>query len=391
MEMNVSEFFDERGIYAQDEQIVLQRPNERDKNDFYRIFLEDELFARISKMMDITQTADEELSKKNKLVCFIYGKDSGTLYGYCGIDNITLELPEIEIKLFKEAQNNGFGTRALRLLMNTFSEKTGVTVFRSRVASDNYICQRVMDKLGAAFAGLSSIIGETSEYGKSFIEKLEKKFPEEADEKLFAAAEKYNVDPKKLFSHNLEFRLTVSPVSPERRLEKMTEKDIDRFKEIYISAFSVSEEHQKVYDFEKYLQPFIYDKDKHAFMLYSGETAVGVVLAIEKPSLSAEPSVYIELCAVDALYQRRGNGTAMLNMFFEKFHENAFITLETYKSRPAYDWYQKMGFVDDDEIRYLVHNPALSLIWNDLQMLRKRNSELTEIKNKLENEDAQNS
>ncbi|MGN1106471.1 MAG: GNAT family N-acetyltransferase, partial [Huintestinicola sp.] len=196
---------------------------------------------------------------------------------------------------------------------------------------------------------------------------------------------------KKLFSHNLEFRLTVSPVSPERRLEKMTEKDIDRFKEIYISAFSVSEEHQKVYDFEKYLQPFIYDKDKHAFMLYSGETAVGVVLAIEKPSLSAEPSVYIELCAVDALYQRRGNGTAMLNMFFEKFHENAFITLETYKSRPAYDWYQKMGFVDDDEIRYLVHNPALSLIWNDLQMLRKRNSELTEIKNKLENEDAQNS
>lgn len=176
----------------------------------------------------------------------------------------------------------------------------------------------------------------------------------------------------------------------EYRLEEITEEDIDRFKEIYISAFSLSEEHQKAYDFEKYLQPFIYDKDKHALMLYSGKTAVGVILAIEKPSLSAEPSVYIELCAVDALYQRQGHGTAMLNMFFEKFHENAFITLETYKSRPAYDWYQKMGFVDDDEIRYLIHNPVLSLIWNDLQKLRKRNSELTEMKNKLESEAAQN-
>ncbi|MBP0957549.1 MAG: GNAT family N-acetyltransferase [Oscillospiraceae bacterium] len=177
----------------------------------------------------------------------------------------------------------------------------------------------------------------------------------------------------------------------EYRLEEITEKDIDRFKEIYISAFSVSDEHLKFYDFEKYLQPFIYDKDKHALMFYSGETAVGVILAIEKPSLSAEPSVYIELCAVEALYQRQGHGTAMLNMFFEKFHKNAFITLETYKSRPAYDWYQKMGFVDDDEIRYLVHNLALSLIWNDLQKLRKRNSELTEMKNMLENKAAQNS
>ena len=162
----------------------------------------------------------------------------------------------------------------------------------------------------------------------------------------------------------------------------MTEDDLDSFKRIYISAFSVSKEHQKEYDFAKYLMPFIHDSDKHALMFYSGETAVGVILALEKPSFSDELSVYIEVCAVDAMYQRQGHGTAMINMFLEKLGKNAFVTLTTFKSRPSYEWYMKNGFIDDDKVRYLIHNNAVCLIFKEIQNLKEQ---LNGISENLEN------
>ena len=203
--MNVRDFFDETGIFAKDDQIVLKRPNETDKNEFYRLFLEDEIFEELNKFVDVTQAAEEELHGENRLICWIYNRDSGIFLGYCCIDNISNELPEIGIKLLKTVQNKGFGTRALRLLTQMFSQKTGVNIFRSRVVSDNYACQHVMDKLGAAFVGLSTVIEDTSEVSQTYLRKLEAMFSEEDDEKLTNVAAKYNVDPKMLFSHNLEF------------------------------------------------------------------------------------------------------------------------------------------------------------------------------------------
>ena len=78
--------------------------------------------------------------------------------GYCGIKNLTQEIPELAIELLSKYRKNGYGFQALSLLMDQFSEITGEHVFRSRVEVDNYASQALHRKLGAVPNGMSEFL-----------------------------------------------------------------------------------------------------------------------------------------------------------------------------------------------------------------------------------------
>ena len=77
--------------------------------------------------------------------------------------------------------------------------------FSSRVDTDNIASQNLMEKLGFQPYGLSEFLLHKEE------DKLaaEEEYKDRLDERYMALAEKFHVEPRKLLSHVLEYRIVV--------------------------------------------------------------------------------------------------------------------------------------------------------------------------------------
>lgn len=61
---------------------------------------------------------------KNAANYSIFSKKTGEFVGYCGIKNLTKEVPELAIELLKKCRKQGYGYQALSLLMDRFTGDT---------------------------------------------------------------------------------------------------------------------------------------------------------------------------------------------------------------------------------------------------------------------------
>lgn len=75
--------------------------------------------------------------------------------------------------------------------------------FRVKIDSDNYASQGLFEKLGAVPYGIAEFMLHKEED----IRKCEEENLQEIDDKLMEVAEKFGVEPRKLLSHVLEYRL----------------------------------------------------------------------------------------------------------------------------------------------------------------------------------------
>lgn len=142
-----------------------------------------------------------EFTAANTLMFSIYINDNYT--GYCGIKDTGLDPWEIAIELLPEWTNKGIGTVAIPAMLKEIKNRSGVSYFRVRIDSFNYISQHLFEKLGAVPKGISVLLLHD--------EKLQKECEEDnlhlIDDKLSAVAEKFGVEPRKLLSHVLEYTL----------------------------------------------------------------------------------------------------------------------------------------------------------------------------------------
>lgn len=128
----------------------------------------------------------------------------GTEYiGYCGIKDTSLDLWEIAIEMKPEWTHQGIGYAALSAMLKAMKDRTGVTRYRIRIDPSNYVSQRLFEKLGATPFGLS----ELWIHDPNVLEKCEEDNLHLIDNQLIEVAEKFNVEPRKLLSHILEYRM----------------------------------------------------------------------------------------------------------------------------------------------------------------------------------------
>ncbi|MBQ9907385.1 MAG: GNAT family N-acetyltransferase, partial [Oscillospiraceae bacterium] len=95
-----------------------------------------------------------------------------------------------------------------------------------------------------------------------------------------------------------------------------------------------------------YLSSFIDDYDKYAFCIVVDNTIVGYITAILFPSWNTIKVVFIDSFAIEPSMQRKGVGSEALKQFINVFPEGTAMQLMTTKDRPAYAFYQKLGFLD---------------------------------------------
>ncbi len=144
----------------------------------------------------------EEFIRENVANYCIYTKDTNDFVGYCGIKDITREIPELAIELLSKYRQHGYGFQALSMLMDEFSRITGEHVFRSRVEVDNYASQALHRKLGAVPNGMSEFLL----HGEEII-KYQKENQHLIDDNIRKLAADFGVEPIEILGHVLEYRI----------------------------------------------------------------------------------------------------------------------------------------------------------------------------------------
>ena len=131
-------------------------------------------------------------------------ENMGSYIGYCGIKDTSQDLWEIAIELKRDWTKHGIGYPALFTMLNAIKSRLGVTEFRVRIDPTNYPSQKLFERLGAIPNGLS----ELWLHDHRALEKFEEENLHLIDERIVEVAKKFQVEPRKLLSHVLEYRLS---------------------------------------------------------------------------------------------------------------------------------------------------------------------------------------
>ncbi len=136
--------------------------------------------------------------------CMIRDVKENRPVGYLGIKDTSADLWEIAIELDGKYIHQGFGLRSIRLYLNEIYRITGKSEFRAVVEVDNLPSQKCFERLGAQLLGLcNSVVLKTDDEKEHF----EERNLNLIDAHMIELAEQLGVEPRKLLSHVLEYRL----------------------------------------------------------------------------------------------------------------------------------------------------------------------------------------
>ena len=189
-----------------DDMIILSVIDKNDYSDYQNLFCEN-LTSTIQKYVknhpDFKRSLFDDLLKKESLYYTIRKSETLQFLGYCGIKDISSKNPEIAIELTKPAQHQGFGTRAMKLLLQAYVPQNNFEYYRYVVAPDNYPSQRLCEKIGGIPNGIIALIIKEPKIQ----EIMEEHNLNMINDRLRQIAKKFGVEPRKLLSHFLEYKI----------------------------------------------------------------------------------------------------------------------------------------------------------------------------------------
>lgn len=145
----------------------------------------------------------DDVLDENTFYCSIYDVDTDDYMGYCGINNVNTEEWELAVELLKEYQGRGYGYRVMTTFMNCIKAETGCGHFITRVDPENTASQKLMKKLGFQPAGITTLIIKDEKKLAEF----EEEGMERLDGRMKDLAVEFDVEPRKLLSHVLVYKI----------------------------------------------------------------------------------------------------------------------------------------------------------------------------------------
>lgn len=123
--------------------------------------------------------------------------------GYCGIKNTAQPIWEIAIELLPEWTKHGIGFLALTAMLDEMKSRLGVSKYIVRIEPANMASQKLFEKLGARPSGIVDLWFNE----QTTLKKCEEAGLHLIDDDMIEVAKKFNVEPRKLLSHMLEYEL----------------------------------------------------------------------------------------------------------------------------------------------------------------------------------------
>ena len=194
-------------VFAECEDVII-RPIRIDDADFY-VGIKAQYSAMYRRMAQTGHVGNQcllrdDLLKPRSFFCVVEIAVDHTPIGYIGIKNTLDEMWEIAVELDGKYTRRGYGAKSIRLFLNEIHRITGHEEFRAVVETDNAPSQKCFERLGATLVGIVN--------GPFLMLEEEKRRFEEnnldlIDDNMRLLAERLGVEPRKLLSHVLDYRI----------------------------------------------------------------------------------------------------------------------------------------------------------------------------------------
>lgn len=183
-------------------EIILRKVQDSDKHIFIELQKENNIVKSMMKEEAYRNMLWNEHIEYNALMFSVIVDNEYA--GYCGIKNTTHEQWEIAIEILNKWKHKGIGYRAISVMLDEIKNRLNVSEFRVRIDAENYPSQRLFEKLGAEPNGISEFLL----HEEADIRRCEEENIHLLDERIQKLAKQFNVEPRKLLSHVLEYKLT---------------------------------------------------------------------------------------------------------------------------------------------------------------------------------------
>lgn len=185
-----------------DDDISLRRVTVEDKDNFFDLQRHYSVCRSLLKEEAYRDLIWKEHAEEKALSFSII--NNGVYIGYCGINDTTRSPWEIAIEILPDWTSKGIGYKVIPTMLHSIKTRLGISEFRIRIDSFNYPSQKLFEKLGAVPNGISVYMLHDENERR----KLEESNLHLIDDKLISVADKFEVSPRELLSHVLEYKLS---------------------------------------------------------------------------------------------------------------------------------------------------------------------------------------
>lgn len=146
-----------------------------------------------------------EFNQEKSFFLAVIRKSDSAYMGYVGLKDTTSNLWEFAIELLPEYCRQGNGYRAIKCFLKKVSEITGNDneQFMALVEVDNIPSQKLMLKLGGRLIDIYDYVFHDEERAEQF----EEEHLDEITDHMKELADELMVEPRKLLSHVLDYRI----------------------------------------------------------------------------------------------------------------------------------------------------------------------------------------
>lgn len=202
------EYIFNEGELALDDSFQLVCISEKYWNEFFQVRIENQLGKGFYEEREHQEIEWKGMKSDDSIYCFVIERKSNNFIGYCSVSRIKAGINEISIELLKKYTGKGYGQRVISLFIDALSQKIGMNSFIAVVAPENKASQSLMKKINAKPEGIKLSIWLKDKTGERAW-RFEEKYLAEIDEFMVQLAEEFEVEPRKLLSHNLVYRISV--------------------------------------------------------------------------------------------------------------------------------------------------------------------------------------
>ena len=196
----------EMDVFAEDDVILLRNCRDSEKEKYIQVKKENTDNPEYYDSESVVDSTWKMFEDEKSFCCSIIRKSDNEFIGYISIKDTKSNLWEIAIELLQEYCHKGYGSRAIALFLPEISKITGKTQFQALVETDNIPSQLLMEKLGAR---LIDIYDYTFQGDEEAATAFEEKYMFEITERMVLLAEQIGVEPRKMLSHVLDYRLFI--------------------------------------------------------------------------------------------------------------------------------------------------------------------------------------
>lgn len=155
--MKFDDLFHADGIFLQTENYILRRILPEEKK-YYEALAQTECLAFLQPSDNFSALVWEELLSEDHLTCSILQKDTGAFCGFCQLQWVFSEIPELGIDILSSYQQSGIAAEILPPFLHQAKQLLQNRYFYSKIKKNNIPSQKLAEKIGGICVGTKSLL-----------------------------------------------------------------------------------------------------------------------------------------------------------------------------------------------------------------------------------------